>query len=78
MVPYDDLTEAELAVRKLLDRPKWSFEREDPKDPFRKWARELREEWARTPAGKRAIAECESKRGKVRRRVQGEAGPDKR
>lgn len=74
MIHYDDLTEAELAVRKLLDRPKWEFESKVD-TPFRRWAREAREAWARTPAGQRAIAECELKRGKVRRRVRVEEAP---
>lgn len=73
MIDFDDLTAEELAVRKLLERPKWSWEREPPNDPFRAWARATREAWARTPEGQRAIAECENRRGKVRRRVQGES-----
>lgn len=70
MIHFPDLTPAELEMRKLLTRKRSDFERGyDPETPFRRWARECREAWAATPAGQRAIAECEGKRYKVRRRV---------
>lgn len=62
MVPCDDLTEAELAMRDILSHPRKLAE----------FGKAARARWARTPAGQRAIRECESKRGKVRRRVQAE------
>lgn len=65
MIDYPDLTPAELAMRDILSHPRKLAE-------FGKAAREA---WARTPEGQRAIRECEQKRGKVRRRVQGEGGP---
>lgn len=62
MIDFDDLTEAEQRMRDILSRP----------GELARFAKAARERWARTPEGKRAIAECELKRGKVRRRVQGE------
>lgn len=59
MIHFDDLTERELAFRKLLQQP----------GAFARWAREVRAAWLRTPEGRRAVRECEGKRGKRRRRV---------
>lgn len=63
MIDFPDLTEAELAMRDILSRPR----------ELAQFARAARERWARTPEGQVAIAECENRRGKVRRRVQGES-----
>lgn len=65
MVPYDDLSEAELDFRALLERPA----------AYAQWARSARAAWARTPAGQQAIALCEVRRGKHRRSV-GSDGPE--
>ena len=59
MVPYDDLTEEELAFRALLERP----------TAYARWARTRREAWAKTEAGRRAIAEAPAKIGKKPQRV---------
>jgi hypothetical protein len=59
MVPYDDLTEGELAFRALLERP----------TAYARWARARREAWAKTEAGRRAIAEAPAKIGKKPQRV---------
>lgn len=67
MIRYDDLTKEELEFRALITRKKSDFERTNT--PFSIWAQACREAWAQTPEGKRAIAECEGKRGKIRRRV---------
>lgn len=67
MIHFADLTKEELEFRALITRKKSDFERTDT--PFSIWAQACREEWAQTPAGKRAIAECEGKRYKIRRRV---------
>lgn len=60
MIEFDDLTEAELDFRALLERP----------TAYARWARAAREAWARTPAGQEAIAQCELRRGKRRRVVR--------
>jgi hypothetical protein len=60
VVPYDDLTEEELAFRALLERP----------TAYARWARAQREAWAKTPEGQEAIAKAPERRaGKHRRRV---------
>ena len=71
MVPYDDLTEEERAFRELLDRNPGAWERGETKraDRFSQWASGVRAAWARTPQGRRAIAEAPAKIGKKRRRV---------
>lgn len=61
-MPYDDLTEAEQEMRAILSHP----------GKLAQFGKEARARWAKTPEGQRAIAQCELKRGKVRRRVQGE------
>lgn len=66
MIDFDDLTEAELAMRDILSHP----------GKLARFAQQARERWARTPEGKLAIRECENRRGKVRRRVQAERAPD--
>jgi hypothetical protein len=67
VIDFPDLTPLELATRKLLTRKSSDFERGyHPETPFRRWARECREDWAARPEGQRAIAQCELKRGKVR------------
>lgn len=73
MIRYDDLTELEQAFRVLITRRKSDFERRDT--PFSIWAQACREAWAQTPEGRRAIAECEGKRGKIRRRVVNSVEP---
>lgn len=69
MIHYPDLTELELEMRALLTRKRSDFERRDT--PFSLWAAQVRAAWAQTREGKRAIAECESKAGKVRRTISG-------
>ena len=71
MIHFDDLTPEEIAVRALLTRRTSDWERRDTR--FARWCQALRDEWAASPAGKRALAECEAKSGKVRRRWQGGA-----
>lgn len=71
MIDYPDLTPAELEMRKLLTRNPSDFERKTT--PFARWAQAIRDAWAATPEGQRAIAENEHKRGKVRRRILGDA-----
>jgi hypothetical protein len=72
MIHFNDLTPEEIAVRSLLTRKTSDWERRDT--PFARWCQRLRAEWAASPAGKLALAECEAKAGKVRRRVLG-GGP---
>jgi hypothetical protein len=72
MIHFDDLTEAEIAFRQMLDRKPSDFERRNT--PFSIWAKQARERWAATPEGKRALAQAELRRGKIRRRIVG-AGP---
>ena len=72
MIHFNDLTPEEIAVRALLTRKTSDWERRDTR--FARWCQALRDEWAASPAGKRALAECEAKAGKVRRRVLG-GGP---
>lgn len=74
MIHFDDLTEREIEVRALLSRKRSDFERRDT--PFSRWCQQIRDAWEQTPAGKLAIAQCESKRGKVRRRVFSDAPKD--
>jgi len=66
MIHFDDLTDKEIELRELLTRKKSDFERRDT--PFARWCQELRDAWAQSPEGKRAIAEAPSKRDKARRR----------
>jgi hypothetical protein len=54
---FEDLTEAEVEFRALLERP----------TAYARWARAARERWAKTPAGLEAVALCELRRGKLRR-----------
>jgi len=65
MIHFDDLTPEELAVRALLTGHRW----ERKNTPWAMWCQQVRDEWAATPAGLRAAAGCEAKRGKIRRRV---------
>jgi hypothetical protein len=65
MIHFDDLTPEELAVRALLTGHRWG-----KKDTaFARWCQQIRDDWEATPAGQRAAAGCEAKRGKIRRRV---------
>lgn len=65
MIHFDDLTEAEVAFRAMLTNHRW----EKKHTPFALWCQQVRDEWEATPAGQRALAGCEAKRGKIHRRV---------
>ena len=75
MIDFDDLTEKELAFRGMLRAhaaqraEEWHARSGEYPTEFTRWARKVRIAWSRTAEGKRAIAECEGRRGKRRRRV---------